>query len=93
MGSDFAKFDRPQMLHTGFRALQKYRDTTGSYPLPGDSAAAESVVTLAKEIDADLDSNSQKIIGQLASGSSGCLSPMCALLGGIVGQEVSERIY
>jgi len=88
MISDFAKFDRPQMLHTGFRALQSYRDQAGTYPAPGDSAAAAAVVAAAKAIDGNLDENALKIIGQLASGSSSILSPMCAMLGGIVGQEV-----
>mmetsp|Transcript_29633 Transcript_29633/g.48896 ORF Transcript_29633/g.48896 Transcript_29633/m.48896 type:complete len:1094 (+) Transcript_29633:153-3434(+) len=104
MLSDFAKFDRPPLLHVAFRALAAYRDNgdTASQPrfiTPGDVTAATAVLQLAKELDpslfADDDNNNaaasnerERIVLQLASGSQACLSPMCAALGGLVGQEV-----
>ena len=85
MLSDFAKFDRPAALHTAYKALDDYREANGDYPTPGDAAAAKAVYEKAKEMDADIN---ERIVTQLASGAKAILSPMCAALGGIVGQEV-----
>ena len=92
MMSDFAKFDRPPLLHLAFKALARYREVKGDYPEPGHVEAAKIVWDLAKSMDTDniLTENAaaERIILQLASGSKAILSPMCAALGGIVGQEV-----
>jgi ubiquitin-activating enzyme E1 len=92
MMSDFAKFDRPPLLHLAYKALAAYRDEKGDFPSPGDADAAKAVYELAKAMDTDsiLDDNAaaERIVMQLASGSKAVLSPMCAALGGIVGQEV-----
>uniref|UniRef100_A0A7S4IAX6 E1 ubiquitin-activating enzyme n=2 Tax=Odontella aurita TaxID=265563 RepID=A0A7S4IAX6_9STRA len=94
MMSDFAKFDRPQLLHLAYRAMAAYAEKNSmQYPNPGDAAAAGEVLDIAKSIDEDklLENDSEKaarIIKHLASGSRSVLSPMCANLGGIVGQEV-----
>ncbi len=88
MLSDFAKFDRPPLLHVAYQALAAYRDANGDYPTPGDAAAAQSVLDMAKSIDAEICEGQDRIILHLASGSKAILSPMCAALGGMVGQEV-----
>ncbi len=93
MLSDFAKFDRPPLLHLGFKALAKYwHENDGTYPAPGDVTAAQAVVDIAKSLDKDElmkdNESAEKILKHLASGSCAILSPMCAALGGIVGQEV-----
>ena len=93
MMSDFAKFDRPPLLHLAYRALASYAEAHNmEYPQPGDSAAAKEVWELAKSLDIDkiLEGNdgAERIVLHLASGSRSILSPMCATLGGIVGQEV-----
>lgn len=93
MLTDFAKFDRPPLLHLAYKALAQYRETNGDYPSPGDATAAEGVYNLAKSMDVDgiLEGDNaatKRIILQLASGSKAILSPMCAAIGGIVGQEV-----
>lgn len=91
MMSDFAKFDRPPVLHAAFRAVSKYFAINGQLPEPGQTAAIDSVVQIAKEADKDgiLDSDgAQRILRHLASGSRAILSPMCATIGGMVGQEV-----
>jgi ubiquitin-activating enzyme E1 len=90
--SDFAKFDRPFLLHAAFQGLEDYRVANGGeFPSPGDAAAAAAVVEATKshmEDAASLTPEHERIILQLASGSKAILSPMCAALGGIVGQEV-----
>ena len=94
MMSDFAKFDRPPLLHLAFRALAAYAEAHDmEYPQPGDIPAANKVWELAKTLDSgkilENDSKAAKrIVLHLASGSRSILSPMCATLGGIVGQEV-----
>lgn len=93
MMSDFAKFDRPPLLHLAYRALASYAEAHNmEYPQPGDMAAAKEVWELAKSLDSEkiLEGNdaAERIVLHLASGSRSILSPMCATLGGIVGQEV-----
>jgi ubiquitin-activating enzyme E1 len=92
MLSDFGKFDRPPVLHLGFQALQAFLEETGSLPAPGDMEAAKAVWTKAVQLDKDkiLQDNvaAERILLHLASGSRAVLAPMCAALGGMVGQEV-----
>jgi ubiquitin-activating enzyme E1 len=62
------------------------------FPQPGDMVAANEVWEMAKALDSDkiLEENAaaKRIVLHLSSGSRAILSPMCATLGGIVGQEV-----
>lgn len=92
MMSDFAKFDRPPLLHLAYRALASYAESHGmEYPTPGDLTAANEVWERAKSLDKDtlLENDcARRIVHHMASGSRAVLSPMCATLGGIVGQEV-----
>lgn len=87
MMSDFAKWDRPVVLHTIFRALQQYQEKYG-LPLPGDATAGEEVWKFALAMNGDLDDKAKRLVLHLASGSRSILSPMCAAMGGLVGQEV-----
>jgi len=93
MLTDFAKVDRPKLLHLAFKALGLYRETKKSSPSPGDLEAIEEVVKMAIGLDVDKTiicdkPENLRIIRHLASGAKSILSPMCAALGGIVGQEV-----
>lgn len=90
MMSDFAKFDRPPLLHKAFQALEEYRvGNGGEFPTPGDVDACKKVVDAVTESGEDaLTAAQERIVLQLASGAKAILSPMCAALGGIVGQEV-----
>lgn len=93
MITDFAKLDRPKVLHIAFKALGQYRETKKSSPSPGDKDAINEVVAMAMALDIDRKiiggkAENIRIIKHLASGAKSILSPMCAALGGIVGQEV-----
>jgi len=95
MMSDFAKFDRPLLLHKSFQALEEFRSNhnDGEFPTPGDTIACTKVLDIVKAAvsaagEDALTSAQERIVLQLASGSKAILSPMCAALGGIVGQEV-----
>ncbi len=89
MLSDFAKFDRPALLHAAYQGLEKFREENGDYPFPCDPTDCAKVLEATKAIySEEMTPANEKIVLQLASGSKAILSPMCAALGGIVGQEV-----
>jgi len=93
--SDFAKFDRPGQLHVGFQALDSFVEKNGRYPAPRNENDANEVLNIAKEINSsspnpvDIDDN---LIKELSYQSRGDLSPMAALFGGLVAQEVLKAI-
>ena len=83
--SDFAKFDRPSTLHVGFQALSEYKDQHGRFPRPRNTKDAKQFVTLAKKLDSDVD---EKVLEELAYQATGDISPISAVIGGFVAQEV-----
>ncbi|EDQ87461.1 uncharacterized protein MONBRDRAFT_33365 [Monosiga brevicollis MX1] len=90
--SDFAKWDRPGLLHVGFQAISAFREKHGRFPQPGNTADADDFVALAKEANAntvnvDLD---DKVLRAMASQASGAVAPVDAVIGGIAAQEVMK---
>ncbi|TFK43234.1 ubiquitin activating enzyme [Crucibulum laeve] len=83
--TDFAKFDRPPTLHAGFQALSEFRLQHHRLPRPRNAEDAAALVALAKKLDAEVD---EKILTELAYQASGDLSPIVAVIGGFVAQEV-----
>lgn len=83
--TDFAKFDRPATLHAGFQALSEFRSQHNRLPRPRNPEDAAAVVSLAKKINADID---EKLINELSYQATGDLSPLVAVIGGFVAQEV-----
>ena len=91
--SDFAKMDRQEQLVIGFEAVDAFAKANGgAMPLPANKEHAAQVLALAKDINSkagnlvsELD---EKLLTLLASNARGDLSPMAAVLGGVVGQEV-----
>lgn len=89
--SDFAKFDRPGTLHIGFQALSAFQDQHGRLPAPRNDADAEAVVAIADKLHAAAKSGSDldaKLVKELAYQATGDLSPMVAVIGAFVAQEV-----
>ncbi|TPX40486.1 hypothetical protein SeMB42_g05975 [Synchytrium endobioticum] len=91
--SDFAKFDRPAILHIGFQALDQFVENhNGVYPRPRNDQDANEVVALAIEIGKQhpepVDLGDGKLIKELAYESRGDLTPMTAVIGGLAAQEV-----
>ncbi|KAJ3328789.1 hypothetical protein HDU76_009286 [Blyttiomyces sp. JEL0837] len=89
--SDYAKFDRPGQLHVGFQALDAFRSKHGALPKPRDESDAQEVLSIAKEINKASPSPaelSDDLIKELSYQARGDLSPMAAVLGGLVAQEV-----
>ncbi|KAJ9117717.1 hypothetical protein QFC24_006431 [Naganishia onofrii] len=89
--TDFAKFDRPATLHVGFQALAAFADKHGRLPRPRHPHDAKGVIELAKQIAKDAGNEEpldEKILTELAYQASGEVSPMVAVIGGFVAQEV-----
>ncbi|CAG8452464.1 12540_t:CDS:10 [Ambispora gerdemannii] len=89
--SDWAKFDRLSQLHIGFQALHKFTEKHGSLPRPRNESDADELFKLANSINDQLEDKAEfdeKLIKQLAYGAAGDLSPMVAVFGGLVAQEV-----
>lgn len=88
--SDFAKFDRPAVLHAAFQALSDFWQSKGELPRPRNAEDAASVYDIAKGIfkdsgeEGDID---EKLVKELAFQAQGDLSPMVAFIGGLVAQE------
>ncbi|KIM83749.1 hypothetical protein PILCRDRAFT_412109 [Piloderma croceum F 1598] len=87
--SDFAKFDRPATLHAGFQALSQFSDQNNRLPRARNTEDASTVVELAKKIDAEID---EKIVTELSYQAAGNISPIVAVIGGFVAQEVLKAL-
>ncbi|KAJ6627557.1 hypothetical protein B0H10DRAFT_1995251 [Mycena sp. CBHHK59/15] len=83
--TDFAKFDRPATLHAGFQALSEFQVQHNRLPRPRNAEDAAQVVALAKKLDSEID---EKIVTELAYQATGDISPLVAVIGGFVAQEV-----
>lgn len=93
MISDYAKFDRPVQLFFGFQALDAFvLANNGQLPRPRNDADAQKVFELAKEINAKHPAKAEeldeKLIKELAYQARGDITPMAAVIGGMVAQEV-----
>ncbi|WWD17448.1 hypothetical protein CI109_101889 [Kwoniella shandongensis] len=93
--TDFAKWDRPATLHVGFQALSAFYGKAGHLPRPRNASDAATINSLSKEIHAaaggegDLD---EKVLEALAFQAQGDISPMVAVIGGFVAQEVLKAV-
>eukprot|EP00250_Pteridium_aquilinum_P004385 c14598_g1_i1 orf=229-3372(-) len=91
--SDFAKFDRPPLLHLAFQALDQFHAKFGRLPAPASEDDAASLLEFAKKInegsgDLKLESIDEQVLKHFSDGARAVLNPMAAMFGGIVGQEV-----
>ncbi|OBZ70160.1 Ubiquitin-activating enzyme E1 1 [Grifola frondosa] len=83
--TDFSKFDRLASLHAGFQALSEFQAQQQRLPRPRNAEDAAALVALAKNLDADAD---DKVLTELAYQAAGDVSPIVAVIGGFVAQEV-----
>jgi len=87
--TDFAKFDRPATLHAGFQALHEFLSQNSKLPRPRNDEDATKLLQIAKSFEVDLDEN---VLKEFAYQASGDLSPMAAVIGGFVAQEVLKSL-
>jgi ubiquitin-activating enzyme E1 len=84
--TDFGKFDRPATLHAGFQALSHFKDQRGRLPRPRNAKDAAELKKMARALTTEEISDS--VIEELSYQADGDLSPMNAVIGGFVAQEV-----
>lgn len=95
---DLAKFGRSEQLHFATQAVREYREKHGHLPAVRDSAAGDTCVQIAKQLNQErqalgdaalsLEEVDEELIKKVAILSRCMISPMAAFLGGIVAQEV-----
>eukprot|EP01035_Chromulina_nebulosa_P025282 gene25282-32993_t len=95
---DSMKLHLVSAMHVAFFALKQYQKKYGYLPEAGNVHHAEEFFQLTLQanstefaglgISAESLRQEEKIIKRLALCSRGVLSPICALIGGVVGQEV-----
>ncbi|XP_073525785.1 LOW QUALITY PROTEIN: uncharacterized protein [Phyllobates terribilis] len=93
--SDFSKFDRPPLLHLAFQALDSFKAELGRFPVSGSEDDAQKLISIASRIndssaEGKIEELDQNILRHFAYGAKAVLSPMAAMFGGIVGQEVMK---
>jgi len=92
--TDFAKFDRPGVLHIAFQALDKFVSSTGTLPKPRSNEDAESFVKLFKEVNeackAKVEEFDEEVLKEFAFTAQGNVCPMQAFIGGCTAQEVMK---
>ncbi|KAA1074144.1 hypothetical protein PGT21_008632 [Puccinia graminis f. sp. tritici] len=86
--TDFAKFDRPAILHTGFQALSQFEEKYSRLPKPRNPADAELFLALAKSIHKGDEELPKEVLTELSYQAMGELAPITAVIGGYVAQEV-----
>jgi len=89
--SDFAKMERSPQLHLAFGALDAFVEKYGAPPIPGSDADADKFVAEAETLNAtrnSVESVDKDLLKIFAKVARGYISPMAAMFGGIVGQEV-----
>ncbi|XP_063605255.1 ubiquitin-like modifier-activating enzyme 1 isoform X2 [Penaeus indicus] len=92
--TDFAKFDRPGILHIAFQTLHKYEKENSSAPRPWNEEDAEKFLNAFKEVNeghpAKVEDFDENLVKQFAKIASGGVAPLDAVIGGIVAQEVMK---
>ncbi|PNH04660.1 Ubiquitin-activating enzyme E1 1, partial [Tetrabaena socialis] len=95
---DLANPDRPRQLHLAFRALDAFEAEAGRPPRAANAADATRLYDLAAGINAAapagarLASLNGALLAQLAHCAGSEISPMAAVFGGVVGQEVLKAL-
>ncbi|KAJ1918876.1 E1 ubiquitin-activating protein [Mycoemilia scoparia] len=93
--TDFAKFDRPAQIHVGILGLDRFYNEHKALPRPWNEEDAKEVLRHAHAINETLEQKADindDIVKQISYQAHGNLSPMVALFGGIVAQEVLKSV-
>ncbi|KIO31037.1 hypothetical protein M407DRAFT_241953 [Tulasnella calospora MUT 4182] len=85
--TDFGKFDRPATLHVGFQAISAFGEKNGRLPRPRNAEDAKAIVAAAKNLAGEEEVN-EKVLEELSYQASGEVSPIIAVMGGFMAQEV-----
>ncbi|KAM6307706.1 LOW QUALITY PROTEIN: ubiquitin-like modifier-activating enzyme 1, partial [Podargus strigoides] len=91
MVSDFAKAERPPMLHWGWQALHRFTRQHGRPPRLRHQGDAAEVVAMARELAAGAPLD-EDLVTELAFQATGDLAPVNAFIGGLAAQEVMKAV-
>src|SRR5690606_15770789 len=91
--SDFAKMERSPQLHVAFRALHAFRKEHNRSPKPWNADDADKLVQLAEQVaktDSEEMALDKELIKKFSFICAGQLSPMQAVIGSLVAQELMK---
>eukprot|EP00106_Octopus_bimaculoides_P013461 XP_014780903.1 PREDICTED: ubiquitin-like modifier-activating enzyme 1 [Octopus bimaculoides] len=92
--TDFAKFDRPPLLHLAFQALDEFVKTHSSLPKPRNEEDAEKFLAICKELNAGsanaVEELDETVLKEFSYQSRGDICPIQAFIGGVTAQEVMK---
>lgn len=95
--SDFAKMERPLLLHSAFEALSVFEEQHQRSPRPHDAVDADAVLEGTRALlvsrghmpeGEEAVEKFERLVREFASQATGDLPPMSAFIGGFVAQEV-----
>lgn len=75
--TDFAKLERPPLLHAAFSALHEFVKSQGRWPAPWNDADATTFVGL---VGGDHSADDEKLLRTVSYTAAGQLAPMCAVV-------------
>lgn len=84
--TDYSKIDHPANLHIAFLALDQFVNSHGRLPTPWSDGDAKLFLNLPAITEAD--EVNEKLLATFAKTSAGDLSPINAVIGGTIAQEV-----
>ncbi|KAK2177102.1 hypothetical protein NP493_617g01041 [Ridgeia piscesae] len=97
MSPDLGKPDAPGSIHLGLCALHAFLKQHGRLPNVRCDTDAGTLVNIARRLnDTEMlnkvDEVDETLVRRLAYSCQGCLPPLCAVIGGIVAQEVLKAL-
>uniref|UniRef100_A0A8V5GU61 E1 ubiquitin-activating enzyme n=1 Tax=Melopsittacus undulatus TaxID=13146 RepID=A0A8V5GU61_MELUD len=91
MVTDFAKAERPPMLHWGWQGLHRFIAQRGHAPRPRHQGDAAEMVALTRALAPGVELD-EKLLQELAFQATGDLAPLNAFIGGLAAQEVMKAV-
>lgn len=88
---DLCRFEAPANIHLGFLALHRFHEKFNRFPKAWCLEDSSNLVSLAKGLNTELYNKittiDEDLLNVLSYTNTGCLSPLCAAVGGFVAQE------
>lgn len=84
--TDYSKFDHPANLHIAFEALDQFTNAHGRLPAPWSDSDSKLFLNLPAITEAE--EVNEKLLTTFAKTCAGELSPINAVIGGTIAQEV-----
>lgn len=91
--SDFGKFDHPQQIHLGFLTLHQFKENFRRSPQTWNDDDCKEFLKIAKTIKNSYSLNideQEQLLSLFCKTAAGNISPMNAVIGGIIAQEVMK---